>query len=262
MARSVKEIEASLQAEKDSGKYLSLELLDTTSKSSVLGAMMRVVAFSVAVFEQIQDVFKSEQQAEIERSQVFTNAWYVDKILSFQYGDPLLFDSVTKRPFYEVIDDAKKIIDRVAVTGRGQVIIKVAKGSGALSQEELNGAEAYLSKIQCSGAQIGMISLPSDKLKIHADLRLDASYGESVVLENVELAITEFISKLEFNGVLRVNDIERVTREVPGVIDLFIKTSEARSDSGNFSAIENGFYYPTSGYMELEDLQINPIANA
>jgi hypothetical protein len=116
-----------------------------------------------------------------------------------------------------------------------QVIIKVAKNDPpvALTTTELSSLQSYINNIGIVGVSYNCQSLTADKIHIEAEIYFDGQYS-TVISGTVENAIDNFLSKLSFNGNLKVSDIELAIRSVTGVNDVLLKNIKMRSDATAF----------------------------
>ncbi len=274
MARTRESIYEELIAEKQRVADLSLlyddkEIKEALSEISEVQSGSRVslwrlwlyiVSYAIWLHEQVFDLHKEEVNSLISSALVHTDDWYAEKMLLYQHGDVLKLHPDTKQPYYEVVDEDKQVVKYVAVTGKGFALVKLRGESGPLSTDERDGAEAYLREIQEPGAQLGVISLPSDKLRLYADLFYEPEMDRATVESAVQATVADFVDSLPFNGTMLRNDLIAEVRKVPGVRDFYVTVLQGRADAGVYEEITDR-YYAASGWMELDDYLINSIAD-
>ncbi|GAA4825619.1 hypothetical protein [Algivirga pacifica] len=273
MARSVQEIFdsmmtkkeevaelATLSEEKDIKDALEGVDIDNNSKYSIWRLVAYVVAYVIHIHEVIFDTHKAEVERMILTAKVHTKEWYAEKMLQYQHGDTLLFNLETKQPYYDTIDDSKQIISNVSVSGNGYAIVKLKGESGALTEAERSGAEAYLRDIAEPGAQLAVVSLPSDKLSLTAKLYYEPEFDVNVIAPAVQQVVINYIQNLPFNGMFQVSDMVNLVKQVEGVTDFYPQVIQARSETGTYAPVE-ARYYPASGWMEIETYNITNIAD-
>ncbi|MEH0156264.1 hypothetical protein V6R21_19090 [Limibacter armeniacum] len=274
MARTRKEIYDEIIAEKNRVQQLDvlsdekqikealseMAEVQSGSKVAVWRLWLYIVSYCIWLHEQVFDAHKAEVNTLIASAKVHTAGWYAERMLEYQHGDLILLHPDTKQPYYEVVDESKQVVKSVAVTGRGYALVKVKGVAGRLSTDEAQGAEAYLREIQEPGAQLALINLDSDKLTLYADLYYEPELDKATVEAAVRSAVETYISGLDFNGILAVSDLVDYVKDVAGVRDFYITVLRARPDIGTYEDVQ-ARYYPASGWMELEDYNVTPIAD-
>lgn len=273
MARTIQQIYDEMVAEKQSMSNLNLLqpnidnsqnlLNDLTSSSKV--AIWRLIFFVIAVsiwsLEKLFDQQKTEIEERAAELVTGTTLWYRDQALIFQNGDTLTWDG--NKYSYPSINESAKIIKRAAVIeAGGQVRIKVAKLTSGLpvplSLSEKTSFEAYINKIKFAGTNVDIISLSSDLLKISYKivydplvLNLNGELISNTTIKPIELAITNHIQNLPFNGVLNLTKLTDEVQKASGVIDAIINSAEAKYGSIPYQPIiEN--YNAVSGHMSVD----------
>jgi hypothetical protein len=264
MARTIEQIQASIIT--DIQATPELAQANSTSSRAIWRLFAYVQASAILLLEQIIDVFRTENDLKISQAIPATASWLNAKVFSFQYSstNPQIIELVDFAPIYPVIDPSLRLISRCSVvtTVTNQVIIKVAKNEPpvALSTPELNSLQAYINNIGIVGVNYNCQSSNPDKICIDAEIYYDGQYS-TVISGTVINAITTFLSKLSFNGVLKVSDIEIIIRSVIGVNDVLIRNLKMRSDATPFAGgtflIQNNTVisriFPTvSGYVVEE----------
>ncbi len=191
--------------------------------------------------------------------------------LAFQYGFDLLTDS-DKFNNGTATDEqiqASKIVKYAAVNEGLQdsrVIIKIAGESNGvlapITNAEREAFEDYINEVKYAGIKISVINYLPDKLdltlQIYRDpLLIDAS-GNSILNggKPVEVAITEYMKELPFNGELvlahlvdKLQQVEGV--RIPHIIE--VKSSWIDPALGGYGTPQpiNVKAIPESGYYEV-----------
>lgn len=234
-----------------------LSALTSVSKTAVYRLWMYIWAVMSFIQEELFGEAKAEMQTIVDNAIPGTDRWLALEVKKFQYGDSLSFDDETGDYFYAVIDPAKQIIFRVAISSNaGQSTVKVAKddGSGnpiALSTDQLNALKSYIQQIQYAGSNIITVSLPSDKIKLPITIYYDAITPLPTLQSNVEAAINGYLAELDFNGTFYISKLVDAIQAVENVEDVVIGSVEARSDAGAFNPVSR-IYLPVSGYLEVD----------
>lgn len=237
MARTIEQIQASIIT--DIQATPELAEANSTSKRAIWRLFAYVQASAILLLEQIIDVFTTENDIKISKAIPATASWLNAKVFEFQYSatNPQIVQLINFAPVYPVIDASLRLISRCSVvtTISNQVIIKVAKNEPpvALTTTELNSLQSYINNIGIVGVNYSCQSLVSDKIHIEAEIYFDGQYS-TVIAGTVENAINIFLSKLSFNGNLKISDIELAIRNVVGVNDVLLKNIKMRSDATAF----------------------------
>lgn len=214
------------------------------SKRNLLRAILFTIATCQAYFEQLQDLFIQQVEAVVDKAAAASPKWVQDKMFKFQYSEtnPQVVALVDTVPTYPVVDESLRIITACSVTSdiSNAVSIKVAKGSplAALSSPELSSAQGYINIIGVAGINYSVVSLDPDKLYIDAEIFYAGQYA-AVIQQRVIDTIDSFLEGLSinnFNGALKMTDLEAVIRNVTGVNDVVLNNVRARPDTDPFSA--------------------------
>ena len=266
MARSIQTIAQQMLDAKAADSNLSG--LNSTSQTSIWRLWIFIVAACINVYEQLQDVFKAEIETIIENNYVGTPKWIRTKILEFQYSatDPQVLEVTDDTKIaYPVIDPALRIVTRCSVaTDFNKIVnIKVAKNE---PPEQLTGIEpialqAYYSELNPAGVYWNLINAVSDKLYIAGDVFYDGQYS-ATIQTNVEAAINAYLTGIDFDGQIKVIDLEYSIRSVVGVSDIKLQDIWVRRDSialgSGFKLVDNytlaiTSIVPYAGYAVEED---------
>ncbi len=277
MARTVAEIQAQIIAEKNAQSDLAG--LDSTSNRAIWRLWTFITATCIAILEQIMDLYQTNIEAVVARSAGASTLWVQDKLFKFQFdaADPQIIQLIDTVPQYPVVDATKRIITACSVTTdiNNVVNIKVAKSSPyeALTTNEKNAAQAYINTIGAAGITYNVTSLDADRLYIDADIYYQGQYS-AVISDSVIATLNEYMQNLSivnFNGSLKMSDLEAVIRNVVGVNDVVLNNVRGRADSVVFAAgtdyilntaIQNRLFSPVAGYMIQEDTATKTFADS
>lgn len=250
MAREFTEIASAIEADKATKPELAA--LGSTSATSLWGLIRDVVARAVWVLENMMDVFSKEIDDRIAAAVPGTDRWLAGEARKFQYGDPLVFDSLTSRYYYQTPDPAKNIISQVAVqSAAGTALVKVTKADGPLTVDEMSAFRAYLNQVQFAGSNVAALSRNPDRLRLPLAIYYDANYELPKIKTDVEAAILAYLQNLPFNGVLRLSALTDAVQAVPGVKDVTHAGVEARPDLGDMVRVAR-LYNPLSGQVTID----------
>lgn len=202
-----------------------LTVYNSSSKTALFRLITYVVSWGIFTLESLFDVHKEEVETTIATRRPGTPAWYAEITKEFQLGDDLIL--VDNVPQYETIDEAKRIVTRVAYKeNAGTLTLKVAKGEvGAtepLSDQELTQLETYLDKRKYAGTPISLVSLNADRLRLMAEIFYDGIYDLATIQESVKNALNSYMENLRFDGLVLRSEIIEAVKAVPGVIDIDI----------------------------------------
>ena len=118
----------------------NLSDLTSTSQTAKWNLYFFIVASCIAIFEQLQDLFKTDLEAIASSAAPSTPQWTRNKVLKFQTGDVAELNTTTFTIDYPTINTANQIITRCAVitAPNRTALIKVAKND---PPEPLSGTE-------------------------------------------------------------------------------------------------------------------------
>jgi hypothetical protein len=246
MARSVSTIQSSLEATLVANFATIGITLDTTKWSK--RNIMRLFCFSFASVsayqEQLMDALKLQIETTASQAAAASPLWIQAQMFLFQYSatSPQILQLINTVPQYPVVDPTLRIISACSVVSvtPNEVSIKVAKNSPfeALSSPEISAAQGFINLIGSAGINYTVLSQNSDKIYINADIYYQGQYS-SVIQTNVIAALNSFLqnlSRVNFNGSVKMTDIESVIRGVEGVNDVVLINVKGRDDNTSFSA--------------------------
>lgn len=257
MARTIAEIQEQIYDElADQQAAGNLTGLTSISKVAIYKLWIYIVSVAISIFENLQDLFRTELEEYAKTVAPATHAWIRAKVFEFQYGDSIqLIDLVPK---YATIDTSKQIVTRCSVKTSNQqkVIVKVAKSDPpvALATLEETALGAYLDAILPAGVQLSLVNKTSDKLYVNANIYYNGQYAVTIKAD-VIAAINAYLSSLPFDGVVKVSAIEDAIQKVTGVTDVVINQVKARPDSTSFSSasVVARYWDTVAGYIVEED---------
>jgi hypothetical protein len=260
-------------------KEITPELSGATSTSNT--ALWRVfyqtVANGIAIFEQLQDAFKTDLEAVRDSAQIYNEAWWNQKMTDFFQYDPLDSDVGVLKisdnfvPFYTTEDETAKIIDFCSTTraeGRASATIKIAKDAGdgtpeQLTLDELNAAKGFTNKMQGAGLLINVVSFPGDELKLDIDIYYKGDGVETVVEQQVIDSIELYLKDaLTFDGKIKILTlVDFLQNNIPSLDDLEITKATILPDGGNDTVFTRATD-TKAGYavFDVENSNINLIA--
>ncbi len=215
------------------------------------------------------DIFKAEVDEVAAQSIAGNLPWYAQQVKNWQYGFGLIFNSTTYRYYYaDTTTDiavAARLVSKVSVIevrniNFNGVVIKVAKNNGGVlvpldntPGSELESLTTYVNRVKFAGIQTSVISIASDKVK----LTLNIYYDGTLVLADfklvVEQALKDYLTNIEFDGILYLNELTDALQVVPGAREpfVFITSCQCKADAdiAYTSVLER--YSPASGYFQL-----------
>lgn len=267
MARSVEEIQSQILNEIASNE--NLQDLNSTSRVSIYRLLSFIVAFAIWTLEKLFDTHKEQIEIALNEQKAGRPNDYRNAALNFQYGFPLLPNSIDFDNTGYTIEEieASKIIKYCSVkesSESARLIIKIAgEGDGILQELEsiqVDAFNAYMEDwFKWAGVKLSIVNLPADELKISMKvfrnpLVLDVN-GLSILDGDkpVELRITQYLKELDFNGELVINDLIERLRELPGVDDIEILLINSKADNElDFTTISVS-KIPEAGYFKITD---------
>lgn len=239
MARSIDTIQAQIIATVQSDPDLSTQAT-SDSKRAMWRLWTRIMATAIAVFEQLQDVFKSELETLAASAIPGNAAWIQSMIFLFQYDadTPQIIQLINLIPQYPTIDPTKRIVTRCSVKTdiANNVKIKVAKGTTpiALATAEVTALQSYINTVGTAGINYVVSSANADNLYVNADIYFQGQYS-SVIQTNVITTVSNYLASINFDGIVRLSDLESAIKSVVGINDVVFKNVRARKDSDDFS---------------------------
>lgn len=245
MARSVAEInEVLVKALVDNMAAIGITLDPLLwSKRNLFRLICYTVAIGQALLEQLQDVYLAKVEEVQSKSAAASALWLQDAMFKFQYDaiNPQILQIIDNVPQYPVVDETLRIITACSVKSNlsNQVKLKVAKGDPfvALNALELAAAQSYVDYKGAAGVTYIVSSGNADKLYIEATIWYQGQYA-AVIQTNIITAINDYLqtlSKQNFDGSLKMVDLDVLIRSQPGVNDVLLVNVRARKDADVFA---------------------------
>ena len=218
MARSISQIKQSMLDAKNADPTLSA--LTSTSQTAKWNLYYFIVASCIAIFEQLQDIFKTDLEAIASTAAPSTPQWTRNKVLKYQKGDVAELNTTTFTVEYPTINTANQILTRCAVitAPNRTVLIKVAKSNPPVpvSVGELAELQSYIETFNPAGIAFTLINENSDKMEVAATIYYNGQYS-AVISTNVVAALNNYMANLPFNGVISTQAVVDAMQAVEGV---------------------------------------------
>ncbi len=279
MSRTINQIYEEIVAYKDAQTPLAglmpasdtatqfLADLTSVSKVAIWRLWAYITAAAIYVHEALWAIFKAEVDAVVLAAHGGTARWLKDRILEYQHGDGLIFDSASGKYVYDPVDASHRIITQCAVVegNNGVVIIKLAKGDvgslEALTNPEKDGATSYVKKRRMAGMRFSIVTGDGDIIRIEATVYFDAVYTQPVVSAAVQAAVVAYLEGLPFNGEFLVSKLTDSIQSVAGVNDVVIVTVQTKTSIGGTyeQVIRN--HVPLYGYYKVDSTAGNTLSD-
>jgi hypothetical protein len=197
---------------------------------------------------------------------------FIATIYNFHDGLPLVWLNGSFQ--YDLSEVANpedlKIVDRCAVleSEDGELVVKVATETDGdlepLTNEQAERLLFYLNQMKVPGVRIRLINEQADLLKatlnVYVDpLQIDLITGQALNTADVQFpvedAISDYLTKLEFNGAFVTNFFTRAIEDKPGINLVQIETIQHKFGGFEFTVFDT-FKVPQSGYFKIEDADL------
>lgn len=221
-------------------------ITNNTSKRAKWRLETFVVASVINSLEQLIDINQASNEALILAAIPPTANWLAQQISNFQYSElnpqfVVLGDNMIYA--YPVVDPTLQIISRrnVATTNNNQALIKYAiqEPPTAGTASQTSALQDYVNTIGTPGVKYVVSTALADKLMIGATINYQGQYA-AIIQNSVITALTNFLTSLSsfanFDGTVKVSDIENIIRAVPGVVDCVLNNVQARADTTPLSS--------------------------
>jgi hypothetical protein len=272
MARTVAQIKQSMLDAKNADPTLSA--LTSTSQTAKWNLYYFIVASCIAIFEQLQDLFKTDLEAIASTAAPSTPQWTRNKVLKFQTGDVAELNTTTYVIEYPTINTANQILTRCAVitAPNRTVLIKVAKGNPPtpVSVGELAELQSYVETFNPAGIAFTLINENSDKMEVAGKVYYNGQYS-AVIATNVVAALNSYMANLPFNGVISTQAVVDAIQAVEGVISVSLTRILVRRNTVayglgvtlyNLTTGTDAVQYQTiAGYVEEETTATHTFAD-
>ncbi len=244
----------------------------TFEPSSWNKALFWAFALQLYTHELFWTLFKKEVTDLIADQKVHTIKWYENLAKGFQMGYDL--DWIDERFKYAEVDEESQIIKHCAVVHVGNKLrFKVATTDALGNTQPCDASQiialkSYLQETKDAGVFIFVTSGSGDLIKLSVDVYFDplvlSSEGnllggeESIVADTIE----QWITAINFNGRLIVPKFQDMIEAIEGVKFAVVNSVEvALPNQNNFTTLSSPIYVPDSGYFQLENLDLNFIAD-
>lgn len=235
----------------------------STSQVAEWLALVNSVASAQYTMEELWAIYSAELELKGQQANVGTIAWFADKALEWQDGDPLVV--INGAAGYATIDATKRLVKYVAVEEREDfVILKVAKDVGgeyvpltAGTNQELARFISYMNKRKIPGIKTAYISQQADLVKLVASVQYAGTLIVDDVKAAVELAITNHLKNIaQFTDPRRRLNIN-LLRDAIEAVELL---EEGSTQIGSLSVKPTGVtsvnvtldYNPVSGHYAVD----------
>jgi hypothetical protein len=284
MARTVSQIQSQIIAAIASNTNLNYvddngitrNITYNTSNRAIWRNITFIVSAAIAVFEQLQDLFLAAVEAQVAQSAAASTLWVQAKMFAFQYSvsNPQVVQLVNTIPQFPVVDPTLQIITACSVTpGLDYTVnVKVATTSGnqlaPLNLQQVAAAQAYITTIGDARTTYNVSSQYPDRIYVVPMIYYSGQYSP-VIQTNVTNAVNSYLqqlSQINFNGSIKMSDLENILRNLTGVQDVVLNTVAARpynatppptpvftSTMIQNSTVMQRLFQPTAGYMIFED---------
>lgn len=227
--------------------------------ASVENLLFYIVALVIWTREKYHELWKEDIEATALATRYGTREWWKKVIQQWQYGDEVEILENGKIGYREV-DESKRIVRYVAVVvGDREIYIKVAKEAGVrkvrLTDDEVASLQGYVNVIKPIGIHVRVQSMEACEISPYNVVYINSQYDKQEVLNNVKKAIEEYLSDVEFGGVLYKSKLVDVIQSVKGVVDTNMNC--IIEDPNQVSWTEGGYYVAKGGYYEVKSWNIS-----
>jgi hypothetical protein len=272
MARTVAQIKQQMLDAKNADPTLSQ--LTSTSQTAKWNLYYFIVASCIAVFEQLQDLFKVDLETIAASAAPSTPQWTRNKVLKFQTGDVAELNTTTFTIEYPTINTANQILTRCAVVTAPNrtVLIKVAKSDPPepVTVGELAELQTYVETFNPAGIAFTLINEDSDKMEVVASIYYNGQYT-AVIETNVNAALNNYMANLPFNGRITTQAVVDAIQSAEGVITASLTRILVRRDTVAYGAgvtlfnlatgVDSVNYDTYAGYVVEEDTASHTFAD-
>ncbi|MCB9245990.1 MAG: hypothetical protein H6606_06120 [Flavobacteriales bacterium] len=270
MARTIAQIEQEILTAKAADS--NLNVLDSTSKTSIWRLWVYLCAFATWLHEKSDDLFRIEIQEIVSAKQAPTLPWYRNLAMNYLHGKSLTWNSdlqIFEQPLGigEVAEDFMVVDYCSATLAPGKIKIKVAKedsGSVPLSAPEEAGLTAYLNQVKAAGDTLELVNDSPDDLQIELDVYVDplvinlsdGSLHRDASVLPAEIACQGYLQDLEFDGAFILNRFIDALQEAEGVVNPVLRSAKWRFGANPFTDIDVQVI-SNAGHFTFETLTIN-----
>jgi hypothetical protein len=237
MARTIQQIKQAMIDEK--AAQTALSGLTSTSQTAKWNLYFYIVAAAIAIFEQLQGLFKSDLEAIAAAAPPNTAQWTKAKVLDFETGNVAELNTTTFVVEYPTPVAANRILTRCSVTtgNYNNVLIKIAKGTPPtpISVGEETELDDYINTWIPVGIDYSIVNEDSDKLMVDAVVYYQGQYANTISTA-VEQALNDYLTNLPFDGVISNQAIIDSIQAVSGVNYVRLNEVLLRRDTQAYGA--------------------------
>lgn len=245
MARTINSISQSIKADFVANPTLasayeldqSKSFDDQFSNVSIEGLIIYVVASAVYLIERTIDTFSQEINDRIVNDAVCSIPWYVDKVLNYQHGHPLVFIPQSYSFGYATESADAKIIKYAAVRQIEDTVTKLQiltnkEGKVPLTSDEHSAFQAYIKQIGAAGIHYDFITALPTNVRLTAQIIYDPLLlnGSGVLhgtaTNTVNEALLNYINNVAFGGVILKSKLVDAIQSALGVYDVNLELVE------------------------------------
>jgi len=215
------------------------------STRNIMRLFCYTFAICTAYLEQLMDAMKVNIETIAAKTAAASGLWIQAKMLLFQYSttNPQYVQLIDTVPQYATVDETLRIIKACSVTSivANEVKVKVATLNGskleAIDTDQLIAAQNYIDTIGTAGTQYFVISQEPDLIYINANVYYTGQFA--TVKAAVVAALVNYLQTLSitnFDGSVKVTDIEKTIRAVGGVNDVELINVKGRGVGTSFAS--------------------------
>jgi len=176
------------------------------SKVSIESLLFYTVAFAVWVLEKLIDQHRADVEQMLAAKLPHTTRWYRDQVLAFKPGYAEDEEPPVK---YCAVDDADYHL--TVKIAQGQPGSRTTVGAG-----EQQALQSWLAQNKDAGVKVVVVNQQASRLRMTLTVWYDP-LDLRPEDKTVEQTVKEYISNLDFDGLLSRNNIESQVRAVSGV---------------------------------------------
>jgi hypothetical protein len=240
---------------------------------SIENIWFEIVAAFHFILERLFDEHRTETHEYIASQKSHRLPQIRQRLLDFQYGFGLKpgTDEWSNGNASEETIEASKIIKYAAVVesqNESRVICKIATETGGelspIEPTEFEAVNAFVKEIKPPGVPYTVINYLPDLLRLNIRIFRDplvltgGGVHRVTGLKPVEIALSEFMKELPFDGELRLQDLANKLENTEGVSLVQIDSAETAwldagsGQYGDYTAVDVRVV-PESGYFKIED---------
>ena len=202
-----------------------------TSNRAIWRNLTFIVAAAIAVLEQLTDAYVALVESIVSKSAAASALWIQAKMFAFQYdaANPQVIALIGGVPQYPVVDPTLCIVTAASAytdtTNTVQCKFAIGNPLSAASPPLVAAMQAYLNQIGGAGIAYNAASLSPDLIYVQANIYYNGMYSSSIQA-NVITALNawlENLSQTNFDGSLKISDLEAEIRNITGISDVVLQ---------------------------------------